>query len=114
MVNENLLATYSLLSFIRESYGEKSRESLISVFVPLVKEAIVCRLKLNNNQEYKGRDYSEIKALIQSIFEIEIPIPVLTNILPKIQNDADSGFSLFGDHGFIIKPGCQTSISIEK
>ena len=41
MVNENLLATYSLLSFIRESYGEDSKESLLTVFVPLVKVALV-------------------------------------------------------------------------
>lgn len=43
MPNENLLATYSLLSFIRESYGEDSEESLLAVFVPLVKAALVRR-----------------------------------------------------------------------
>lgn len=61
MVNENLLATYSLLSFIRESYGEDSKESLLTVFVPLVKVALVCKLKENHGKEYKGKDYSEIK-----------------------------------------------------
>ena len=30
MLNENLLATYSLLSFIRESYGEDSKKTLLS------------------------------------------------------------------------------------
>lgn len=113
MVNENLLATYSLLSFIRESYGDDSKESLYAVFLPLVKEALVCKLKQNNNQEYKGRDYSEIKSLIQALFEIEIPIPVLENLLPALQHEADSGFQLFGDHGYIIKPGSLTSIAVE-
>ena len=54
MVNENLLATYSLLSFIREAYGEDSKESLLAVFVPLVKAALVLKLKENNGKEYKS------------------------------------------------------------
>ena len=53
MVNENLLASYSLLSFIRESYGDDSKESLFAVFLPLVKEALLWKLKQNHNQEYK-------------------------------------------------------------
>ena len=52
MVNENLLATYSLLSFIRESFGEDSKESLLAVFVPLVKAALVQKLKENQGREY--------------------------------------------------------------
>ena len=52
MVNENLLATYSLLSFIRESFGDDSKESLLAVFVPLVKAALVRKLKENNYFDY--------------------------------------------------------------
>lgn len=52
MLNENLLATYSLLSFIRESYGEDSKESLLAVFVPLVKAALVRKLKANSGKGY--------------------------------------------------------------
>lgn len=113
MVNENLLATYSLLSFIRESYGEDSKESLLTVFVPLVKAALVRTLKENNGMPYKGKDYSEIKEMIQRSFEIEIPIPVLENLLPLVQTEAGADFQLFGDHGFIIKPGCLSSIEEE-
>ena len=85
MVNENLLATYSLLSFIRESYGDDSKESLLAVFLPLVKEALVWKLNRNHNQEYKGKDYSEIKPIIQTLFAIEIPIPVLESLLSALQ-----------------------------
>ena len=113
MVNENLLATYSLLSFIRESYGDDSKESLLAVFLPLVKEALVWKLNRNHNQEYKGKDYSEIKPIIQTLFAIEIPIPVLENLLPVLQKEADSGFQLFGDHGYIIRPGSLNSIASE-
>lgn len=113
MVNDNLLATYSLLSFIRESYGEDSKESLLSVFVPLVKAALVQKLKENQGKEYKGKDYSEIKEMIQKSFEIEIPIPVLVNLLPLVQTEAGGDFQLFGDHGFIIKPGCLSNIEAD-
>lgn len=57
MVNENLLATYSLLSFIRESYGDDSKESLLAVFVPLVKAALARNLKDNSGKVYMGKDY---------------------------------------------------------
>lgn len=113
MVNENLLATYSLLSFIRESFGDDSKESLLEVFVPLVKAALVRKLKENQGREYKGKDYSEIKEMIQLSFEIEIPIPVLVNLLPLVQAEAGADFQLFGDHSFIIKPGCLSNIEEE-
>lgn len=92
MVNENLLATYSLLSFIRESFGDDSKESLLAVFVSLLKAALVRKLKENNGNAYKGKDYSEIKEMIQQSFEIEIPIPVLVNLLPLVQTEAGSDF----------------------
>lgn len=113
MVNENLLATYSLLSFIRESFGDDSKESLLAVFVPLVKAALVRKLKENQGREYKGKDYSEIKEMIHQSFEIEIPIPVLVNLLPLVQAEAGADFQLFGDHSFIIKPGCLSNIEEE-
>lgn len=52
MVNENLLATYSLQSFIRESFGEDRKESLLAMFVPLEKAALVRKLKENQGREY--------------------------------------------------------------
>lgn len=111
MVNENLLATYALLSFIRESYGDNGSKSLPHVFVPLIKEAISQKLDENHGKEYQGHDYTEIKDLIKQIFSIEIPIPVLSTILPIVQSDTDGGFQLFGDHAFIIKPKCKYDIS---
>ena len=111
MVNENLLATYALLSFIRESYGENDSKSLPHVFIPLIKEAISQKLEENQGKEYKGHDYTEIKDLIEQIFSIEIPIPVLSTLLPIVQSDTEGGFQLFGDHAFIIKPKCRYDIS---
>lgn len=111
MVNENLLATYALLSFIRDSYRDNGSKSLPHVFVPLIKEAISQKLDENQGKEYKGHDYTEIKDLIKQIFSIEIPIPVLSTILPIVQSETNGGFQLFGDHAFIIKPKCKYDIS---
>lgn len=113
MVNENLLATYALLSFIRESYGDNESKSLPHVFVPLIKEAISQKLDENQGKEYQGHDYTEIKDLIKRIFSIDIPIPVLSTILPIVQSYTEDGFQLFGDHSFIIKPKCKYDISKE-
>ena len=111
MVNENLLATYALLSFIRESYEGKESKSLLDVFVPLIKEAISQKLEGNQGKEYKGHDYTEIKDLVEQIFSMEIPIPVLSALLPIVQSETEGGFQLFGDHSFIINNKCKSNIS---
>lgn len=114
MINETLLATYSLLTFIRESYdSDDKRDSLIKVFIPIVKEALALKLKNNNGLEYKGKDYSEIKQLIFNEFEFEIPIPVLDVLLPMVQEEASEEFQLFSDHSFIIKTACESTLSEE-
>ena len=74
------------------------------------KAALVRKLKANNGKECKGKDYSEIKEMVQYSFEIEIPIPVLENLLPLVQKEAGGDFQLFADHSFIIKPGCLSNI----
>lgn len=111
MVNENLLATYALLSFIRESYVGQESKSLLDVFVPLIKEAISQKLEDNQGKEYKGHDYTEIKDLVKRIFSMDIPIPVLSAILPIVQSETEGGFQLFGDHSFIINNKCKSKIS---
>lgn len=103
MVNEELLATYSLLSYIRENLGEDRRDTLAYVFLPLVGEGISAVLSKHGFKEVKGKDYTEIQSQISDIFKIEIPIPVLKTIMPIISNEAGEAFHLYGDHSFIIK-----------
>ena len=59
MVNENLLATYSLLSFIRDKYENDCNESLTQLFVPLIKETLN-RMLRKKGSAIMGKDYSEI------------------------------------------------------
>ena len=61
MVNENLLATYSLLSYIKDSRN-RNDISIIEIFSPLVKEALYQIICSNNGKPLMGRDYTELKS----------------------------------------------------
>lgn len=110
IANEELLATYSLLSYIRESLGDEKRDTLAYVFIPLVKEGLSSVLSKHGFNEVKGKDYTEIKTQIADIFKIDIPIPVLETILPILSREAGGSFQLFKDHSFIIKSQVGNSI----
>lgn len=110
MVNENLLATYSLLSYIKDSRN-RNDISIIEIFSPLVKEALYQIICSNNGKPLMGRDYTELKVKIENIFKICIPIPILESILPFIQKENDSLFQLNTDHSFIIKTGFYSNLS---
>ena len=60
MVNENLLATYSLLSYIKDT-RDKSDISIIEIFLPLVKGALYQIICSNNGKPLMGKYYAEIK-----------------------------------------------------
>lgn len=110
MINEELLATYSLLSYIRESLDNDKRDTLAYVFIPLVKEGLSAVLSYHGFNEVKGKDYTEIQTQITNLFKIEIPIPVLETILPIISKEAGDAFQLYRDHAFIIKSQVGNSI----
>lgn len=110
MLNEDLLATYSLLSYIRENLGSDKRDTLVYVFVPLVKEALAGVLAEHGHSLVMGKDYTEIKDQIANVFKIDMPISVLETILPIVSDEAGDLFQLYKDHSFIIKPYAIDSI----
>lgn len=111
MVNENLLATYSLLSFIRDKYGEECNNSLTQLFVPLVSETLN-RMLRKKKSIIMGKDYSEIFDAIKEYFQIEIPIPVIVTLMPQVCENSNGCFILNRDHSFVIESEC--SLSIDK
>lgn len=113
MVNEDLLATYSLLSFIRDNSKTDQRKSLIYVFVPLVKEGLSRVVAKHGEKRFMGKDYTEIKDQISEAFKITVPIPVLESILPIISQESNDLFQLNTDHSFVINPNMADSIMIE-
>lgn len=99
----NLITTYSLLGYLKETSG--SSTSITELYIPLVKKALADYSVEHGLSEYKGRSLSEIASKIKSIFEIEIPIPILSKIMSSIKDEIndDNIFALYNDGAFIIK-----------
>lgn len=103
MVSENLLATYSLLSFIKEHQDENQDRSILQLFVPIVSETLNKMLRDNEMKSVKGQDYTEIKDAIFSQFGLEIPIEAIREILKLLAHENPNSFVLYQDHAFEIK-----------
>ena len=99
----DLLTTYALLGYLKET--SKSSTSITELYIPLVKKALADYSAEHGLSEYKGRSLSEIAGKIKSIFEIEIPIPILSKIMESIKDEIndDNIFALYKDGAFIIK-----------
>ena len=99
----NLLTTYALLGYLKET--SKSSTSITELYIPLVKKALADYSAEHGLSEYKGRSHSEIANKIKSIFEIEIPVPILSKIMSSIMDEInnDNIFALYNDGAFIIK-----------
>lgn len=95
--------TYSLLAHINNS--KKISSGQLDIFVPIVKQALAHMTKLKD-KHLMGKHISEIGDVIKELSGIEIPIPVLRNILRLISaevNDEEDNFKLHGDDSFVIK-----------
>lgn len=110
MVNENLLATYSLLSFIRDKYENDCNESLTQLFVPLIKETLN-RMLRKKGSAIMGKDYSEIFDSIKEYFQIEIPVPVISTLMSQVCEHSGGSFILNSDHSFVIGSECVSTIT---
>lgn len=95
--------TYSLLAHIKNS-GVLS-EGPLDIFIPLVKKGL--HFMNITKHQYKGANISEIKAIIEEQYAIDIPLPVLKSILQKlakeINTDTEPIFVLHDDGSFWIK-----------
>ncbi len=103
-MSDKILSTYALLAYLKET-SISAQTAITDLYIPLVKKAMSEYANENGLSEYKGRSLSEIQQKIQSIFEIEIPLPILAKILTSIRNEIDNEdiFALYSDGAFIIK-----------
>ena len=118
MVSENLLATYSLLSFIQDSQKVNKGKSILQLFIPIVQETLNWMLSQKaTNGVIMGKSTLEIRDAIKARFELEIPPVALNSILSLIDTDKNR-FVINSDKSFIIKAGYATKVnkqySIEK
>ncbi len=95
--------TYSLLAHINNS--KKLSNGQLDLFVPVVKKALVSMTE-SGTEQIMGKHISEIGKVVYETSGIEIPIPVLRNILKLISNEVNSDetcFALNNDDSYIIK-----------
>lgn len=100
---DKLLATYSLLGYLKETSSSKA--AISELYIPLVKKALSQYASEHGLLEYKGRSLKEISDKVFSIFDIRIPLPILGKILEAIEQEVDDKnvFALYKDGSFIIK-----------
>lgn len=93
------IASFSLLAYINDNnIGIKNFED---IFLPIVKSSL-CRM---NDQGFNsGKSVIEIKKHIDTIYQLDIPIPILKNLLTIIsqefESDGISHFKLYKDGSF--------------
>lgn len=100
---EKLLSTYALLGYLKET--SPSKAAITELYIPIVKKAMSEYALEKGLTEYKGSSLSEISHKIKSIFDIEIPLPILAKIMEAISKEIDDEnvFALYQDGAFIIK-----------
>jgi len=100
---EKLLSTYALLGYLKET--SPSKAAITELYIPIVKKAMSEYASEKGETEYKGRSLSEISLKIKSIFDLDIPLPILAKIMESIRNEINDEniFALYRDGAFIIK-----------
>lgn len=100
---EKLLSTYALLGYLKET--SPSKAAITELYIPIVKKAMSEYALEKGMTEYKGRSLSEINLKIKTIFDIDIPLPILAKIMESIKNEINDEniFALYQDGAFIIK-----------
>lgn len=103
-MSDKILSTYALLAYLKET-SVSAQTAITDLYIPLVKKAMSEYANENGLSEYKGRSLSEIQQKIRSIFELEIPLPILAKILKSISDEIgdENIFALYSDGAFIIK-----------
>lgn len=93
--------TYSLLAHINNS--KKLSRGPLDIFIPIVKKSLHL---MNFEGQFKGENISEISNYVSKCYELDIPLPVLRNILKLISQEIntadDSAFILHNDDSFIL------------
>ena len=74
--------TYSLLAHINNS--KKLSRGPLDIFIPIVKKSLHL---MNFEGQFKGENISEISNYISKCYELDIPVPVLRNILKLISQE---------------------------
>jgi len=98
----NRIITYSLLAHIHNTGTLVG--GLIDIFIPLVKRSISL---MNRDGIHQDKSIITIKDYTDRLYGLDIPLPVLKNVLSKVAGQINSKddvkFQLFHDNSFSIK-----------
>ncbi len=102
-MNQATLMTYSLLSHLKETSNSK-HSSIVEIFFPIVKKAIVEYANEKGCSNVKGKNITEIQSKISGYFGLDLPISVLDFILKQISIEIsdENVFAYYNDKGFMI------------
>lgn len=103
-MEDKLLMTYALLSHLKETHKTETG-SLIKIFEPVVKKAIIEYAKEKGTSTVMGKNITEVQDKIKGFFGLEIPVGVLSIILNQISKEIndDNVFAFHKYGSFIIK-----------
>ncbi len=79
------LVSYSFLAHINNN--KQGFKDFNDIFVPLVKKGLN---ELNKSGSKSGKSIIEIKNLVDKIFALDIPIPLMNELLKKIARETNS------------------------
>ena len=98
-MNNKKVAAFILLAHINDN--NLGLRSFQDIFIPIVKSSLC---KMNNEGVKSGQSISEIKSRVDKVFALDIPIPILRNLLKSISNevekDPENQFILHKDGAF--------------
>lgn len=81
----------------------------MSVFLPILKETLN-RMFRKNGCFLKGKDYTELKEMVELEFGLKMPIPVIASLMKEISRTCSGNFILNKDHSFIIRSEIVTDV----
>jgi len=84
-MNKNQVITYSLLAHINNTSTLST--GLLDLFVPIAKKALA---ELSHGGIKEGGNILEIKQVIDSLYALDIPLPILKKLLQKIEKEVNT------------------------
>lgn len=98
-MNNKKVAAFSLLAHINDN--NIGLNSFQDIFIPIVKSSLC---KMNRDGIKSGQSMTEVKDQVDKVFALDIPIPILRNLLHTISNevakDPENQFILHRDGAF--------------
>lgn len=100
-MDKNKVVTYALLAHINNTTTFST--GLLDIFVPIAKKAIS---ELNKRGVERGGSIIEIQNVVNELYGLDVPVPILKKLLVKIQKEVNTDsvtrFILYSDGAYAV------------